>query len=273
MGFEIFVVGYDADNHWYNLTDRIQLGQPGRDDDIGDFRRFLGDAARAGIHTVCYGFYTKVGQSTGSMTDRGARVRVYDQSKLKQDLLHGRRFDEEEMWKNYEYFIKQVLPVAEETGVRLALHPNDPPSPVMRGIPQIFRNNQSYERMRSITDNNLYAGIEFCVGTWGCMAGPDGKPEDVIGAVRQFGDRIYTVHFRNVNGCVPSFNETFIDNGQLDMYHVLKELKKAGFNGSMEPDHVPSFSDEKRFTNKSVIGTAYTIGYMRSLLDRVNAET
>ena len=272
MGLKIFNVGYDADNHWYNLTDRIQLGLPGRDEDIESYRRFLRDASRAGIHTVCYGFYTKVGQRTGSVLDRGASVSAFDQSKVAQDLFHGRVFGEEEMWDNYTYFLDRILPVAEDTGVRLALHPNDPPAPVMRGVPQIFRDNRSYERMVDIANGSPYAGVEFCVGTWGTMAGPDGKAEDVIGAIRQFGDRIYTVHFRNVSGPVPVFNETFLETGFLDMHEVLKTLNEVGFRGSMEPDHVPSFSDEKRFTNKSVVGTAYSIAYMRALLERVNAE-
>ena len=271
LGLKIFVVGYDAGNHWYNFTDRIILGQDGRDEDIKNYQRFLADAGRAGMHTVCYGFYNRSGQRTGNITDRGASVTQFDLTKFAPGLSNDREYAEEELWDNYAYAMKQILPAAEDAGVRLSLHPNDPPI-TLRGVPQIFRNNKTFERMIQITNNSPCAGIEFCVGTWATMASADGGPEDVIGAIKQFGSKIFTVHFRNATGTVPLFNETHIDTGRLDMHEVLSTLKAVGFNGSMEPDHVPAFADEKRFTNKSVVGTAYAIAYTRALLDRVNAE-
>lgn len=104
---------------------------------------------------------------------------------------------DEELWDNYIYFMKRILPVAEDSGVRLALHPNDPPVPVVNGIPQIFRSNGSFERAMEIANHSPYSGICFCVGTWGEMAGPDGKGEDILGAIRHFGKtgNIFTVHY------------------------------------------------------------------------------
>ena len=103
------------------------------------------------------------------------------------------------------------------------------------------------------------------------MSGPEGKGEDIIGAIRYFGSRghIFNVHFRNVSSPLPHFHETFVDNGYVDMAEVMKAFMEVGFDGTMVPDHVPGFINEKRLGHMTVSGTTYTIGYMRALLERI----
>ena len=98
------------------------------------------------------------------------------------------------------------------------------------------------------------------------MPGHDGKGEDITGAIRRFGDHIVGVHFRNVSSPLPRFHETFVDNGYVNMHEIMKALKQVGFTGTVVPDHVPGFKDEKRFGPLGVSGTAYTIGYIKALL-------
>ncbi len=106
------------------------------------------------------------------------------------------------------------------------------------------------------------------------MAGPDGKGEDVVGAIREFGGsgHIYEVHFRNVSSPLPRFYEAFPDSGYLNMYRVMKALREVNFSGIVVPDHVPFFTDEKRIGPVGVSGFPYTIGYMRALIERANEE-
>ncbi|MBT4484654.1 MAG: TIM barrel protein [Candidatus Latescibacteria bacterium] len=251
----------------YN-SDQFILGLPGRDQKIKQLQEFIRNLGKAGLHTTTYGFGAGSVYSTGVINIRGCDTRLFDlEEARKKSLAYGRVYSEEEVWDNYEYFIKRVLPVAEDAGVRLAMHPCDPPVS-LRGCPRLFSSRKAFERAMEIANHSKYSGISFCVGTWGEMAGPDGKGEDVIGAIRHFGKtgHIFTVHFRNVSSPLPRFHETFVDNGYIDMSAVMKTLAEVGFNGTVVPDHVPHFKDEKRLGHISASGTAYTIGYMRALL-------
>ncbi|MDP2983596.1 MAG: mannonate dehydratase [Candidatus Latescibacter sp.] len=257
----------------YN-SDKIHLGLPGRDEKISQFNDFIRNLGKAGLHTTTYAWSSGSVYLTGYADSRGCRTRAFDQDEAKKKpLAYGREYEDEELWDNYAYFIRKVLPVAEEAGVRLALHPCDPPVSLC-GVPQIFRDNASYRRALRIAGYSKYSGISFCVGTWAEMLGPDEKGEDILGAISEFGKtgNIFTVHFRNVSSPLPRFHETFADNGYVDMYQVMKAFREVNFNGTMVPDHVPAFQDEKRMGHLGVSGNAYTIGYMRALLERVNAE-
>jgi mannonate dehydratase len=167
------------------------------------------------------------------------------------------------MWANYEYFIKRVLPVAEDAGVRLQLHPNDPPVTHL-GVARIFSSRKAFRRALEIANYSPYSGFLFWVGCWAEMSGPEGKGEDVIGAIQEFGSRghIFQVHFRNVSSNLPDFHETFPDNGYLNMHRVMRALKEVNFNGMVVPDHVPRCAG----------GEAYIFGYIRTLIQAVNTR-
>ena len=157
-----------------------------------------------------------------------------------------REYSADDIWANYTYFVKAVLPVAEEAGVKLALHPDDPPLAKMNGVAKLFTHYDGYHRAEQIAGNSRNWGLTFCVGTW--SEGGDQMGKNVFEMIRDFGGRgkIFEVHFRNVTGPLPHFVETFPDDGYMDMYQVMKALRQVRFSGAAEPDHVPQLAGDTR---------------------------
>lgn len=256
----------------YN-SDKCIRGVSGRDEKIKQLQNFIHNLGKAGIHTTTLGWGLSVGYSTGTTTVRGGcSSRKFDAEKISRSLLYDREYSEEEIWGNLEYFLKNILPVAEDSGVRLAFHPCDPPIS-LRGCPNILSSNAAYKRLLEIGNNSAYIGTCFCVGTWAEMAGPEGHGEDIIGAIHQLGaDHIYNVHFRNVSSPLPTFHETFIDDGYINMYRIIKAFLEVGFHGTLVPDHVPGFSNEVRMGHMAASGTAYSLGAIRMALLAAQTE-
>src|SRR5207244_7764071 len=127
-----------------------------------------------------------------------------------------RAYSAEEIWEYYTYFVKAVLPVAEQAGVTLALHPDDPPVATMNGVAKIFTHYDGYRKAEQLAGASKRWGLTFCVGTW--AEGGDRMGKDVFEMIRDFGRRgkIFDIHFRNVTGPLPHFIETFPDDGYLD---------------------------------------------------------
>ena len=251
----------------YNFR-RIALGLPGHDEDMAFFKSFIRDLARAGIDHTTYAWYTGGAYATGRTTTRGCRTRLFQlEEALKRPNAYDREYSDEEVWDNYEGFIREALPVAEDAGVRLQLHPNDPPV-THQGVARIFRSTEAFKRAMEISCHSAYSGILFCVGTWAEMFGPDGKGEDIVGAIREFGSRghICQVHFRNVSSPMPDFHETFPDNGYLNMYEIMKALGEVDFDGMVVPDHVPVHEGSGAGPR---IGEAFTFGHMLALMQAV----
>jgi mannonate dehydratase len=175
-------------------------------------------------------------------------------------------FSADEIWENYTHFIKQVTPVAEEAGVHIGIHPDDPPVPVLAGVPRcIFGNFDGYKRAMEIA-NSPNVGICLCCGTWleggKKLTGKD--PEEMI---RYFGARkVWKIHFRNVSAPLPHFVETFMDNGYYDMWKIMKALRDVNFDGIVILDHSPTM------VGGNSVQTAYGFAYMKALLNRANAD-
>ena len=181
-------------------------------------------------------------------------------------LSHGRVFTKEEIWENYTHFIKQVVPVAEEVDVRIGIHPDDPPVPVLAGVPRcIFGNFDGYVRALQIA-NSPNIGVCLCCGTW--MEGGKYMGKDVFEAARAFAkmDKLWKIHFRNVTAPLPHFVETFMYNGYYDMYKIMKALRDVNYDGIVILDHSPTM------VGGNFAQTAYGFAYMRALLNRANAE-
>jgi len=248
------------------------LGTDKRDEDIAIFNRFVKDLGKAGIDTITYAWHTGGSYRTGQTTMRGCKTRLFElEEGLKRSNPHApHEYDDEEMWANYTYFIERVLPVAEDAGVRLQLHPNDPPV-THAGVARLFRSVENYKRAMDIANNSPYSGILFCTGSFGQMFGPDGEGEDVEAAIRHFGsmEQIYQVHYRNVSSTMPDFYETFPDNGYQNMYKLMKALGEVNFNGVVCPDHVPEPLDSKA---DKTTAEAYIFGYIRAAIQAVNTE-
>jgi len=245
-----------------SFYDKVMLGLPGRDQQLEHLATTVHNMARAGIPILGYNWMPNGVWRTSRTTPGrgGAMVTSFDlELAEKAPLSHGRIYSEEEMWANYEYFVKAIIPVAEEAGIRLALHPDDPPVESLGGIARIFRSFQGFKRGMEMGDSPLH-GLDFCHGCWSEM-GPG-----VIEAIRYFGERgkIFYVHFRDVQGTVPKFQECFINEGNSDMFQVMKTLKETGFTGFMIPDHVPHMVEDTQWGHRA---RAYAIGYMTALLE------
>ena len=256
--------------------DAIVLGLPGRDEKIEEYKNHLRNLGKAGIPYTTYAHMANGIWSTEREFARGkASARGFDLAKADRgwwvgkeysgELTHGRKYSQDEIWDNFEYFIKQVAPVAEEAGVRIGIHPDDPPVPELGGIPRcIFGNFEGYRRALEMADSPN-VGMCLCVGCW--LEGGELMGKGVVDTIHYFGERkkLFKVHLRNVNQPLPHFVETFLDNGYYDLYKVVEALKEVDFDGVLIPDHIPQMGDNPR------IGSAFSIGYMKAMVERANA--
>jgi len=247
--------------------DKVMLGQQGRDEQIENWCKTLRNMGKAGIPILGYNFMV-VGvwrTSLSTYARGGARVTSFDYDLVKDaPLTAAGKIGEEQMWDNFTYFLKRVVPVAEEAGVKMALHPDDPPVPSLSGIARIFRSVEAFKRMIEIVPSD-YNGIEFCQGCFSEMGA------DVIEAIRYFGRRrkILYVHFRDVKGTSTKFDECFIDEGNVDMLKAMRAYKEVGFDGPVIDDHVPRVIGDTPWGHRS---RAYAFGYMKALMRAVESS-
>ncbi len=170
----------------------------------------------------------------------------------------------EQLWQRLADFLNECLPVAEQAGVKLAAHPDDPPMPWVRGQPRLVYRPDLYQKVIDL-DPAPANQLELCVGTLQEM--PDG---DVYDAVDRYSgqNRIAYVHLRNVHGKVPEYKETHIDDGDLDVLRVIRILQKNGFSGVIIPDHAPQLTCDAPWH----AGMAFAMGYLRACLKTVEAD-
>jgi mannonate dehydratase len=264
----------------------IVYGGPKRDELITELADEIRDMGRAGV--PIYGYHwmpTLVWRTLPVKIRGGAEATAFDYEQVKQvrdrasceavrkklnwfiivcETIPDRRPTEAEMWKNLEYWIRKITPVAEQAGIRLGIHPDDPPVAELAGVPRIMRNHAAFKRLIEIYPSRSNA-IEFCQGTFSEM------PEDIYEAIRYFAarDRILYVHFRNVSATVPSFNEEFINTGYVDMHRALRTHHENGFRGVIIDDHVPMVAGDTEFPGNlgGYRGRMYALGYIQALLD------
>jgi mannonate dehydratase len=224
--------------------------------------------ARAGIPIFGYNWMpSHVWRTPPAHIRGGAVATAYDHTLAQQmPLTHGRVYSEEEIWANLEYWIKIITPIAEEEGIRLGIHPCDPPVPVLGGIPQILRNFAAYKRLIEIYPSDSNA-IEFCQGTMAEMA----DDVDIYDKIRYFGSRhkILYVHFRNVDGTVPRFREEFINTGYVDMFKAMEIYYDVGFDSFFIDDHVPQTFQDTAWGHR---GRAFANGYIQALIEAVTKQ-
>ncbi len=251
----------------------LALGLPGRDAKIEEFNRNLRALAEAGITHQLYAHMATGTHNTGRAAVRGgAMARTFEAGKLP-DLETGsnrvvfdRPYTEKEMWENWEYLARRIAPVADETGVRIGIHPDDPPGLTLGNVPRcLFSSFEGYRRALEIADSpNI--GVGLCCGTW--LEGGASVGRDVLEMIEYFGRRrkLFVIHFRNIDRPMPHFRETFLNEGFMDMYKIIRKLAEVGFDGVLSADHVPSTSGGPR------VGEAYTVGYIQALIERANEE-
>lgn len=260
-----------------SLFNKTKLGLEGKDEEIANFITFMKNLKRAGVDVICYNWMPVI---SWARTDNarpgrgGALMTAFDYDEIKdKPLTEFGEFSKESLWQNLEYFLKAVVPEAEEIGMKLALHPDDPQVHSIQGIPRIMNTVENFDRMLELVPSD-FNGITMCQGNFSLM-GPD-IPE----LIRRWGNarKIHFVHFRNVqelSGELPStkFTETFHDVGDIDMYEAMKAYYDIGFKGAMRADHVPTMAGEKNIRPGYMdLGNLFAIGYMRGLAESVSKE-
>ncbi len=251
--------------HFY---DQIMLGGPRRDQQIENMIYTVRNIARAGIPIFGYNWMPSHVWRTPPRAIRGGALATAYDDRMGQQYppTHGRVYSEEESWKKLEHWIRIITPVAEEEGIRLGIHPCDPPVEVLGGIPQVLRSFAAYKRLVEIYPSDAN-GIEFCQGTFSEMA--DGV--DIYEKIRYFGSRnkILYVHFRNVSGVVPTFHEEFVNTGYVDMYRAMRTYFEVGFDGFFIDDHVPQTFQDTAWGHR---GRAFANGYIQGLIEAVKKQ-
>ena len=260
---------WNISNNDNRNIEEITLNLPGRDEKIAWLKQYIRDTGKAGIGYITYAHMANgIWSSPNETTRAGATARAFKLDTAKGywsgkvyegPLTHGRKYSKEELWDNYTYFIREIAPVAEEAGVRIGIHPDDPPVPELGGIPRhIFGTFDGYVKALEIA-NSPAIGVCLCCGTW--MEGGKATGKDVFEAARAFAKmgKLWKIHFRNVTAPIPYFVETYIDNGYTDMWKLMKTLVEVDFRGNLIADHVPAMAGGRN-TN-----WAYSMGYLRAL--------
>jgi mannonate dehydratase len=257
--------------------DKLVLNLPGRDEKIEEYKNHLRNLGKAGIGYTTYAHMgngiwdsdvrgvARGGASARDFNENAPHHGRWQKNIYHEPLSHGRRYTREEIWANFKYFVQAIAATAEENNVHIGIHPDDPPIPELAGVPRLFTSFEGYKHALELA-NSPNVGICLCVGSW--MEGGDRLGKDSVGMIDYFGKqkKIFKVHFRNIYSPLPHFVESFVDDGYTDMYTIMQALKRVDFDGVIIPDHIPNMVGGPN------VGTAYTIGYMKCLLNRVNAE-
>jgi mannonate dehydratase len=263
--------------HWHDIL----LDGPKKRQQMESLKRTIQAIGRAGIPIMGYNFSIAGvwGWTKGPYGRGSAKAVVYDESKIDKStplpngMVWNMVYDEHappgtvppvsnaEIWQRLEWFLSQIVPVAEEAGVKLALHPDDPPADSLRGGARLVNQPHKYQRVVDLAPSPSNA-LEFCLGSLQEMS-----EGDVYESIEQYGRQGKTayVHFRNVRGKVPHYQEVFVDEGDLDMIRALQTLKRVGYDGVIIPDHTPEMSCAAPWH----AGMAFALGYIRAAMQIV----
>ncbi len=250
--------------------DKIMLGLPGRNKQIENLKATIYNMGKAGIPIFGYHFEPAfVWRTSDSTQGRGnAKVTSFNLDKAKEGLntIDRGRTDvnietEEGMWDNYKYFIRKIIPAAENAGVKLALHPSDPPVKSLGGIAKLFYKLENFKKAMKLADSEAW-GLDLCLG---CCSEMPGGEEDVIKMIEYFGskNKILYTHFRDVSGTVPKFRETFLGEGNFNPAKIINKLNEVDFDGFLISDHVPKIINDTKWGHRA---RAHAIGYIQGLI-------
>ncbi|EMA48481.1 Mannonate dehydratase [Halococcus salifodinae DSM 8989] len=249
------------------LTDKTRLALDGRNEEIEQFCTLIRNLGELGVDVVCYDWMAGLRWARTSVTTptRGdALTSAYDDGQMRRGPTPpaAKRTTEEDLWENLEFFLDRAVPVAEEAGVYLSLHPDDPPISDVRGMPRIVNSVEAYDRVLDLYDSP-HNGITFCQGNFSAMG------VDIPSTIRHFGDRINFVHFRDVDGPADDFVETWHDDGPTDMKAAMDAYRDVDFDGPIRPDHVPTMKGEDNsIPGYHIKGKLFAVSYMKGLLEK-----
>jgi mannonate dehydratase len=249
----------------------ILTAGPRRDEQIDSICRLISDLGAVGIPAAKYNLnilgVVRTEPEPGRGGSRNAAFRWDAADKSAPPTLAG-TLDADTLWERIDYFLERVVPVAEESNVRLACHPHDPYTPAgWRGITRVLGSVEGLKQFVALRESPCH-GLNFCQGSIAAMLDdPDAEIDEVI---RYFGerDKIFNVHFRNIRGRRLSFVETFPEEGDMDMWRTLQVYHAVGYRHMIMPDHVPSLSGERA----DMIAFSYCYGYIRGLLQALEGR-
>ncbi len=273
QGLELGAIENFDVGHWHDVL----LDGPRRDEQLAGLQELIRNVGEAGIPVLGYNFSLAAvwGHTTGTFargdaeTVRFDRAQTPPETEIPRGMVWNMIYDidapagetlgevsEDEMWDRIAEFLRAVVPVAEEAGVKLAIHPDDPPLPRLRGTARISTDPDRLQRILDIAPSPSNT-LEFCQGTIAEMPGVD-----VYETIERFAGagKIGYVHFRNVRGHVPDYTEVFIDEGDVDMLKALRTYVNCGYSGVIVPDHTPQTSCAAPWH----AGMAYALGYIRA---------
>lgn len=264
VGLEVPVVGPGG-----SMSDATRLGLEGRDDEIDELCQHIRNCGALGIPVVTYSWMTRF---WWMRTDQRVPLRgnslttEYDHEQSERGPVEDVDATEEDLWENLQYFLDRIVPVAEEAGVKLALHPDDPPLSPVRGVPRIITSPEAYDRVLELYPSDAN-GISFCQGNFAAMGA------DIPAMIHHFAESIHYVHFRDVEGTAEEFVEVWPDEGPTDMLEAMRAYHEIGFDGPMRPDHLPSMQGESNERpGYEMKGRLLAVGYMRGLMEAVEDE-
>lgn len=268
--FGLTVVGLEGDP--FDMTPVKQYGEDGisaasREVAIAHYRELLESMAKHDIRLHCYNFMVGKGWSrTGVREGRGGAKATYFSFAESEESSGGVRLKltQEQVWANYEYFLKAVMPTAERLGIRMGLHPDDPCLDSLGGYARIFGSVEAYDRAYALYPSPSNA-VTFCQANFKLMGA------DLVEAARHFGKRIAFIHVRDVEGDVTDFTELFHDQGSTDQFALMRTYRELGLDVPVRGDHVPEMEGDRLLTGDSVpgystLGRLFANGYLKALL-------
>jgi len=276
-GLELEAIENFDPAHWHDIL----LDGPKKKEQIENIKQLIRDVGKAGIPIFGYNF-SLAGVSARVQNEyaRGNAVSVGmeggDDTPIPNGMVWNMVYDEnapkgtmprishEELWQRLQFFLDEIIPVAEEAGVKLAAHPDDPPMPTIRNTPRLVYQPDMYQKLINMKPS-IANNLEFCLGSIAEMT--EGNVYDATDSYSKQG-KIGYIHFRNIVGKVPFYKETFVDEGDIDMFKILKILKKNNFDGVLIPDHTPQMTCDAPW----YAGMAYAMGYMKALLSVLKEE-
>jgi mannonate dehydratase len=249
-----------------SLHDHIKIGDSKRDQSIEEVIKMFPIMSRFNIKTICFNWMAHIGwlRTSSDYIERGgARVTEFNMADFDKT---DKKITAEQLWGNYSYFIKAVLPEAERYGIKLGLHPDDPPVPRLGDVERIMISLENIRKAVFGIVRSESLGITMCQANYHIMG------ENVFDVISEFRDKIFMVHFRNTTGTPMHFRETYHDNGDMDMAALMHHYVKLGINVPIRVDHVPTMPGEiSELPGYDALGRLYAMGYMRGLYESAKA--